>query len=146
MTDYTVGFMFDEVRDSVVLIEKNRPDWQKGLLNGVGGHINNNEQAREGMVREFLEEAGVQTEVGDWQCFCRLTVTSNPQGDSVAPMVYFFSAFNDVAFNAARSAEDELVVKREVIMLCYLKTIPNLQWLIPLALHHTIKFPVHVIE
>ena len=35
---YSVGFLFNPDETKVVLIKKNRHDWEKGLLNGVGGH------------------------------------------------------------------------------------------------------------
>lgn len=35
--DYVVGFMFNDRGSSVVLITKNRPSIQAGLLNGPGG-------------------------------------------------------------------------------------------------------------
>jgi len=44
MTEYVLGFLMDNYR--VVLIEKQRPAWQKGLLNGVGGHINHGRRIR----------------------------------------------------------------------------------------------------
>ena len=34
---YTVGFVFSEGFKSVLLIRKTKPDWQAGLMNGVGG-------------------------------------------------------------------------------------------------------------
>ena len=39
VTEYVVGFAFDKKRENVALIQKNRPPWQKGKLNGIGGHI-----------------------------------------------------------------------------------------------------------
>ena len=30
--DYTVGFMFNNIKTKVVLIEKLKPSWQNGLL------------------------------------------------------------------------------------------------------------------
>lgn len=143
VTDYTVGFMFNlENRDQVILIEKNRPEWQKGLLNGIGGHIKENETARQGMVREFHEEAGVLTGEQDWQCFCRLSLT----GTERHTMIYCFSAFETASFMYADTHEDETVSHYYVEDLRDQKTVPNLRWLIPLALYHTPKFPVHVIE
>ena len=59
MDKYVVGFLFSPKHDWVVLIEKLRPKWQVGLLNGVGGHIESGELSYKAMVREFHEEAGV---------------------------------------------------------------------------------------
>jgi 8-oxo-dGTP diphosphatase len=43
MIKYVVGFLFNEGKTKVVLIKKNRPDWQKGYFNGVGGKIEGDE-------------------------------------------------------------------------------------------------------
>ena len=53
---YEVGFEFTASNDLVLLIRKNRPEWQKGKLNGIGGHIKVGETPLEAMRREFEEE------------------------------------------------------------------------------------------
>ena len=62
---YVVGYCFDPYFEHVVLIEKARPEWQAGKLNGVGGKIEPKETPRRAMVREFQEEAGVY--IPAWQ-------------------------------------------------------------------------------
>ncbi len=57
--DYVVGFLCDRERQLVVLIEKQKPDWQRGKLNGVGGHIEKGELPVHAMEREFEEETGL---------------------------------------------------------------------------------------
>ena len=69
---YVVGFRFDEARQQVVLIEKNRPEWQRGKLNGVGGKVEDLEIPPEAMVREFEEEASLKTNQDDWEEMGRL--------------------------------------------------------------------------
>lgn len=66
---YVVGFLFN-YHNQVALILKARPDWQKGRLNGIGGHIEEEESPEEAMEREFLEEAGVL--IKDWRRYCRV--------------------------------------------------------------------------
>lgn len=66
MTDYVVGFAFDQ-HGSVALIHKERPSWQKGRWNGLGGHIEEGETGSEAMAREFLEETGMSTAPSDWR-------------------------------------------------------------------------------
>ncbi len=39
MERYVVGFCFNGDMSKVVLIQKNRPAWQVGKLNGVGGMV-----------------------------------------------------------------------------------------------------------
>lgn len=67
MKKYVVGFAFNDCH--VLLIQKQRPAWQKGLYNGLGGHIEKNEEPISAMVREFEEECGVVTKPSDWEQF-----------------------------------------------------------------------------
>ena len=65
---YVLGFAFFE--DKVVLIRKERPAWQAGFLNGVGGHIEDSDKTpADAMAREFSEETSVMTSVGRWMSF-----------------------------------------------------------------------------
>jgi 8-oxo-dGTP diphosphatase len=59
LTRYVLGFIFDTDGREVVLIEKRRPAWQAGLLNGIGGKIEAGETALEAMQRECREECGL---------------------------------------------------------------------------------------
>jgi len=61
-TFYVLGFCF--YRDEVLLIEKTRPAFMRGLWNGVGGHLHEQETPLKAMIREFKEETGVLIE--DW--------------------------------------------------------------------------------
>ena len=63
-----VGFMFCGPR--VLLVQKNTPQWQNGLWNGVGGECEPTETPIDAMVREFYEETEIQTLPGDWRLFC----------------------------------------------------------------------------
>jgi len=53
---YVLGFMFDRDYAEVALILKNRPAWQAGKWNGIGGKIEGDETPHAAMVREFTEE------------------------------------------------------------------------------------------
>lgn len=66
MTAYVCGFAFDTSR-KVFLILKNRPEWQKGKLNGIGGKIEPGETALRAMAREFKEEAGLDIHISRWK-------------------------------------------------------------------------------
>ncbi|WDP84398.1 MAG: NUDIX domain-containing protein [Desulfobacter sp.] len=64
MDKFVVGFGFtidEEQTDSrVLLVKKNRPAWQKGRLNGIGGKIEAKESPQAAMARECLEETGLE--------------------------------------------------------------------------------------
>lgn len=71
--DYVLGFSFDLKTEHVVLIRKNKPEWQKGKWNGVGGKIERGETPIIAMRREFEEETGIkESEQGDWAEFALL--------------------------------------------------------------------------
>lgn len=59
-TEYCLGFAFSPDNKIVALIKKNRPVWQKGKWNGIGGHLENTEIGLEAMIREFKEETGFE--------------------------------------------------------------------------------------
>lgn len=66
MKSYTLGFIFNPTYSKVLLMHKNRPDWQKGRLNGVGGKIEEGEESIACIVREIREETGLVTQRHDW--------------------------------------------------------------------------------
>lgn len=76
MTQYVVGFLFCPAEKYVALIRKAQPFKQKGKLNGIGGHIENNDASpKDAMVREFKEETGIL--IDDWEQFAVLIVNVN---------------------------------------------------------------------
>lgn len=60
--NYALGFATSPDGRHVMLIEKNRPAWQAGRLNGIGGHIEPGETPHQAMVRECEEESGLRVE------------------------------------------------------------------------------------
>jgi len=121
---YVVGFMFSADLRFVLLVLKNRPDWQRGKLNGIGGKIEDDESPDQAMRREFLEEAAIDTD--DWLRFATL-------GDDRGWIIHFYYAKGDI--NKAKTVTDEILM---AIPLWNLnrepRLIPNLTWLIPMAL------------
>jgi len=131
MDKYVVGFLFNEKHDWVLLIEKKRPKWQIGLLNGVGGHIEDGEPSYSAMVREFEEEAGVLNT--NWSQFAILRKDGEWQVD------FYFS--DNPVWDSIKQKTDEKLVPVEVAKLPD-NTIYNLRWLIPLALDKDVVRPV----
>ena len=61
---HSMGLIFNESYDRLVLIQKNRPDWQKGSLNGIGGKIEEGENEYGCIVRECKEECNL--DIKNW--------------------------------------------------------------------------------
>jgi 8-oxo-dGTP diphosphatase len=126
--EYVCGFLFSPERSRVLLIRKQRPAWQAGKLNGVGGKIEAGEAPIDAMRREFREEAGV--EVAEWTHVLTLSGPDDA-GSGVGWAGHFFRAFGDPS--GVRSMTDEQLETHPVHPLPP-DTIPNLRWMIPLLL------------
>lgn len=132
MVSYVVGFCIFLPTNEVVLIKKEKPAWQKGLLNGVGGKVEIGEVPSEAMVREFMEETGVKTQEKDWQLLSCLE-------DEFGTCNFYFMKSREVL--PVRSIEKEQVV---VVPASNLpdNVVYNLRWMIPLANDPFIKWDV----
>lgn len=113
MIKYCLGFAFNWNRSEVILIEKNRPDWQKGHLNGVGGKVEIGEGPGMAMRREFKEETGLETSIDQWH----LVSTVYYPGCQVDVFTTMLAPSN---FCNAQTTTDE------VVMLVSLKDVPPL--------------------
>jgi len=135
MQEYVVGFLFDPEFQVVALIEKKRPDWQAGRLNGIGGKIEEGETAAEAMEREFQEETGHLVAEWKWHAYCQME--QRPSAGSPGALVQVFMAVGDLT--KLESPTDERVMLFRVVALPP-NVLENLKWLIPLALDHTVSY------
>jgi 8-oxo-dGTP diphosphatase len=127
MKQYVLGFIFDQVGSKVLLIKKERPEWQKGRWNGIGGKVEANELPLNAMRRELYEETGLN--VNALGHFCTF------MGDGYA--VHCFKCFCGI-LDQAESKTDETVMVHEVNSPGY-QWMPNLRWLISMALSHHLE-------
>lgn len=130
MKEYVLGFAFSNDKQRVVLIKKKRPDWQRGLLNGVGGKMEKNETAYDTMIRKFAEETGVVTEHDDWTIYCVM------EGEDFKVCV-FYAFLETVVIDSVQTMTDEVVINASVkhtLPILQKEGISNLSWLIPMAL------------
>lgn len=135
MTRYVAGFLFD-TEGNVVLVKKNRPKWQAGRLNGVGGHVEPGETALEAIKREFWEEAGVRVET--WEHFCTL---EGPDWE----VVFFRSVAPDLG-GVRTKTDEEIVVMPLVVARDSSLPLPNISWLLPMAApKNRLEWPLKVI-
>lgn len=160
MKRYVAGFLFNKEGNQVALIEKQRPEWQKFQLNGIGGHIENHtpgcivhnpppsfmsavkeftgdisfepcncagETAAEAMRREFREETGV--DIDRWKEYCIL--------NGLDYEVHFFHAYGLEIHQTTTKTDEQVAVygvDRILDPNISYPLIPNLRWLIPMAL------------
>lgn len=126
--NYVLGFAFDKNNPNLIaLLEKQRPERFKGLLNAIGGKIEQNEIPIKAMIREFKEETGVETTPENWNIFGKI-IGSN----------FIINCFktHDLDLSELKTTTDEEIFITRVSSLKLKKTkvIDNLHWLIPLAL------------
>jgi 8-oxo-dGTP diphosphatase len=133
--EYVVGFMFDDYGERVILIRKNRPEWQAGKANGVGGKVEPGEMPMAAMIREFREETGVETTSSDWENFAVM------RGRDFE--IAFYRGFNSKYFSAATTTTDEWIIKAFIWNLdntAEVHPVPNVKWLVPMALTKNLRY------
>lgn len=153
ITQYVAGLLFADMMSKVLLIRKSHPEWMKGKLNGIGGHIEDNETASEAMHREFREETGL--DIGShWKEFATLRGYS---GDNNKPwVVYWYTSSIDNWNNYIPRTPAELDEPVDWYTLsslndsiCNTHVMPNLLWLIHMAkaslegIDHAESFVIH---
>lgn len=132
MTEDVCGFYTAMVDHelNVLMIEKLKPEWQKGKLNGVGGKVEPNELVLEAMAREFAEEAG---KVGAaWEVRVTLVVPGKAK-------IHFCLARGE-SFALPPACNEGSFEWVAVSRLYEHTTIPNLRWLVPLCLDKDITY------
>lgn len=131
MARYVLGFLFNDDLSQVTLIRKNKPEWQKGRWNGIGGKIEEGEEPLAAMEREGEEEANISP---GWIAFGVLS------GDGWE-IHLFWARLPDVDMGAVKTMTDEEVriFRTEGILLGIVQdlagaTIGNIKWLVQMAL------------
>ncbi len=124
MTKYVLGFIFDASAERVLLIEKQRPAWQAGKLNGIGGKIEPREKPVAAMLREAYEECHLLSKVSDWLPAATLR--------HAEWHIEVFTTVHTQNPHLLRTKTDEFVSWVDIKKLPP-NILPNLSWLIPLS-------------
>lgn len=89
MKSLTVGFVFDAKLDHVLLVHKQKPAFQVGFLNGMGGKVEVGETAVACMARECAEETALIIPEENWlEC----AVITDTTGLNPGAEIYVFAA------------------------------------------------------
>ena len=125
MKEYVVGFAFSNNLKNVLLINKLKPEWQIGKLNGIGGKIEKFDKSPlDAMVREMGEESGLITD-NFWKQICIF------EGENHTWRVFIFACKTDNIYNFENKTEE----KCQVCEVNHLpdNVIDNLRWVIPMC-------------
>lgn len=129
-TTYVLGFLFDPGLHNVALIEKQKPAWQAGRYNGIGGKVEGDETFSAAMSREFHEETGVLLPPEAWTQYAKIT---GADGRHFALHVFYAI---DVALCDVRTTETEVVrvYPAKAVRLGHCTTLGNVPWLVAMAI------------
>lgn len=132
MKQYTLAFIFDNNLEKVALIEVTKESWNKGKLNGIGGHIEPNESIINANIREVGEEFGMY--IDRWKYFGKLNDNSNDWE------VHLFTTKMDYTLDNYGELHNEEGIVRiynidDIVNTFDEKLMINLNWLIPMALN-----------
>ena len=109
----------------MAVVRKERPSWQAGKYNGIGGHIEEGETPRQAMVREFEEETGACVPMAEWLPFCVLG------GQDYRVHFFYTGSLREVG--KLRTITDEQIHILPVSSILFSNSIQNLPWLIEMA-------------
>lgn len=129
MKSYCLGFAFCHEftgEKNVLLIRKTKPEWMRGMTNGIGGKIEENEIQTDAMVREFREECGIETRPDQWIHYATLLFPD-------AVVYCFTTVLNWNEFRTWETKTEEMVVQCRVSQVWSELPMRNLAWLIPMA-------------
>jgi len=126
MKKYTIGILFNESLTQVVMIYKNRPDWQKDNFNFPGGHIENGETSIVCLIREFEEECAIKTTIDTWKYIGKITNNKNYYVD------VFTAIHNPKEHGFVKTNTDEVVIWIDCNNIPE-NIVTNVSWLLPFA-------------
>lgn len=138
---YVVGLAFTEDGNQVVLLEKDHPEWQRGRWNGPGGKVKMDrgiplESVEQAVSREFEEETGVAILPFEWSKFLVL------EGDWYG--CTFLRTFHPSVAEARTMETEKVALFSTSRAWGSIPTIPNLSWIIPLALDQGLRVPIRM--
>lgn len=132
IVSYVLGFLYDDSR--VALIQKIKPKWQYGMLNGIGERLSFCEIPTNGMQRKFKEEAGIDLHEDIIERFLTILRTDSEDGNNYN--IYVFRAKVDLS--SVKSTTDETIcLVDKGSTLAY--AAPHMQWIFPMVFDKTIK-------
>lgn len=144
----TVVFAFDEMNIEFLGVIKKKPDWQVGLINGIGGKMDDVDggSLKACALREFREEAGIELDPS------RMSEPVIIASSATYRVSYHKVNLSDLEYTHVmdRKVNDagEQIVSVCLDQLFTRKTVPNLRWAAPFVAvyNNRYKIPLAVSE
>lgn len=126
MKEYVLAFIFDTKLNQILLIKKNRPDYQAGLLNGIGGKIEPNETPIKAVHREVFEETNLNIPENDFVSFGEFS-------NEFFKIYLFFTKINNINQAISKTDEEVKVIEINEYMFKQYKFVQNFELLFDTA-------------
>lgn len=127
----TVGFVFNKNLNQVLLLHKQKPDWQVGKLNGCGGKVEDGEATITCVARECLEETCLNIPVAEW-VLCATVEEAHEDGSGIKRVDFFAATYTGDTSDAKRGDYEDIEWFNCDSPLPE-NAIQNLHFLVPLA-------------
>ena len=135
MRKYVIIYAYDN--NQLIMVEKDRPSWQYGKLNMIGGSIEKDEEIIEAAIRELKEEAGLKPSG-------KATILGCLQTNDV--LVWAVKIPVEKNKIKPRAGETELPIWMTLEeALKDIRLIPNLNIILPLMAHNVIGWTLNLI-
>jgi len=109
MNIFVLGFLFSPSLEKVVLLRKNRPPWEKGYLNGISGHVEQDESPLHALNRESSKQIDYN---GRWTYFGRI---ENKILGGIIDCFYSVFPDEDVKVQSKTDEEAMIVITESII-------------------------------
>jgi 8-oxo-dGTP pyrophosphatase MutT (NUDIX family) len=129
MREYVVSFLFQPDYKKVWLIQKEKPEWQKGYLNGIGGKVEPGESFKEAALRELKEEAGLELDL-EYSAYDKFVNVGSMEGRD-----FKVGIFAGTTYKTLKTMETEEVVLVDVSSIKNRKYIDNILIMIEASIH-----------
>lgn len=133
LQQYVVGFIFNIEKTEVALIRKNRPKWQAGMLNGIGGKVEDEETKHTAMSRECKEETTILIPENNWFNFGKFL------GDW-GEVECFSATYHDLS--ELHCPESETIEVHNINELYKENLAPNINFLVPMAMSDNLDYAI----
>ncbi len=104
MKNLVVGLIFDN-KNRVLLINKERPEYLKGKLNGVGGKVEDGESDLNAIIRETKEETNL--DIKDWVLYSQVNLTD-------FKISFFYTTLDSEEIEKYESLTDEILELHDI--------------------------------